>query len=361
MGSVVSLALFGQRGGIRQLALQLNAAGFFLSAQFPVILFFVLSGFVLARQIDQGRSSYPQFVIRRICRIWIPYAASILLAWGLADSIGTPIAPGVAHAINTDWAGAQSFDALLRHLVMKGRHEDTNLNGVAWSLIVEMRVSLLFPLLMLAFVRRSWAIWVFGIARLGAYFLAVKLGQPTPFYFGTTIALSFLVTAYFLLPFGVGIAVSRYCSAAQPMVAPAAWLSLLVIAVGVFIAMKLPAAFAKDVVYSVLAGLLIVVALRYASLSTLLERPPFQWLERISYSLYLTHVIVINALIKGCYQQAPLILLIVVATPTSFFMAEIANRLVEQPAARLGRALSSRLAITAKSQAVGSASPPSAA
>jgi len=45
-----------------------------------VIFFFVLSGFVLTLPFLKGPVSYPSFLARRICRIWIPYATAMVAA-----------------------------------------------------------------------------------------------------------------------------------------------------------------------------------------------------------------------------------------------------------------------------------------
>src|SRR5690349_9211043 len=43
-----------------------------------VLLFFVLSGFVLTVAIrSDSRFSYSAFVLKRVCRIYLPYAASL--------------------------------------------------------------------------------------------------------------------------------------------------------------------------------------------------------------------------------------------------------------------------------------------
>jgi peptidoglycan/LPS O-acetylase OafA/YrhL len=46
-----------------------------------VIAFFVLSGFVLSLPYFDGRPlPYPAFVVRRLCRIYLPYAAVMFAA-----------------------------------------------------------------------------------------------------------------------------------------------------------------------------------------------------------------------------------------------------------------------------------------
>ena len=50
-----------------------------------VILFFVLSGYVLALPFIAGTQlTYGRYLVKRICRIWLPFAAAILLAAALS-------------------------------------------------------------------------------------------------------------------------------------------------------------------------------------------------------------------------------------------------------------------------------------
>ena len=49
-----------------------------VSGRPSVILFFVLSGFVLAVSLEKGMK-YRDFVVRRFCRIYLPFAASLFV------------------------------------------------------------------------------------------------------------------------------------------------------------------------------------------------------------------------------------------------------------------------------------------
>src|SRR5688572_5584929 len=64
-------------------ALLASPLGLLLSAQGAVRLFFVLSGFVLARSLARGPGSgnVLQFYVRRLFRIHPPYVFGVLVAW----------------------------------------------------------------------------------------------------------------------------------------------------------------------------------------------------------------------------------------------------------------------------------------
>lgn len=77
--------------------------------------------------------------------------------------------------------------------------------------------------------------------------------------------------------------------------------------------------------------------------SRLLHSPITTYLGRISYSLYLTHVLVILTIVHVWGGVAKLPVLVGLAIPVSIAVAHIFNRVVEAPAGRLGRWLEARM------------------
>ena len=127
-----------------------------IDGQAAVNVFFVLSGFVLALPVT--RRSQPVFwlfLVKRVCRVYIPFAAVIVLvaiAWA-----NTPMASGFA---GSNWLHTlrpiRGTYSLSSHLLMAGGDRDTILDPPMWTLIHEMRVSLVFPLAFLL-IRRAGA------------------------------------------------------------------------------------------------------------------------------------------------------------------------------------------------------------
>ncbi|WP_431268583.1 acyltransferase family protein [Dankookia sp. P2] len=129
--------------GIRQMLLftPFKAA---VGARPAVILFFVLSGYVLAlalaRRPGPGMGpgmemGWGGFVLRRICRIWLPFAASILLSAGLWWAMRPTALDGVHPWFNADpWSATPDAAALWRHSAMLGDTHSAHLNVVMWSL-----------------------------------------------------------------------------------------------------------------------------------------------------------------------------------------------------------------------------------
>ena len=131
-----------------------------------VDLFFVLSGFVLALPFVGGsdrRPSYLPFVVRRAFRIYPAYWFAILMALFLRFTIFDPDGvEDLSYWANLVWdeSPANFFghvfliafwaDDSLLHTVTDATTDMYGLNPVLWSLVIEMRMSLIFPFVIFA-------------------------------------------------------------------------------------------------------------------------------------------------------------------------------------------------------------------
>lgn len=114
-----------------------------------VILFFVLSGFVLMYQSLNTQYNSYAFLIRRFFRIYPAFIISILLAYFLKEVIYDNYRVYIFPEI---WLNEFSLDLLFKTLLLIGPSFDSKvINSVIWSLIVEMRVSIIFPIFILLF------------------------------------------------------------------------------------------------------------------------------------------------------------------------------------------------------------------
>ncbi len=303
----------------------------------PVILFFVLSGFVLARALDRRSTPYGMFLVRRLARIYLPFAAAILLS-ALFYALLDPAAASRPYSawFQGLWSEGWSPATLLRHLAMPGTRRD-DLDPVIWSLVHELRISALIPLLLLGARQHLPALLAAGAGLQ----LATGIDPASRPFWGEGPAGSLLVTLYFV-PFfilGVGLAVRRTVLP-RPLVLPS-------LAVG--LALLSGAGGANDLAYGAGAVLLIALVLDSARIARALDVGPLRFLGRISYSLYLVHIPVFLAAIYGLHAPVPLLL------PAALLAGWAFHRLVERPSQRLGATVTARPA-----QSASSASAPSA-
>ena len=133
-----------------------------------VLMFFILSGLVLtlpAIAAGRGRIAWGAYYLKRLCRLYIPVWASLLLALTLA--VAVPRAPG----FGSGWM--MSHEPVTAHALLYDvslLFGTTNLNSPLWSLRWEIWFSLLLPFMygVIKFIRAE-RYWPFAFALLIAY------------------------------------------------------------------------------------------------------------------------------------------------------------------------------------------------
>jgi peptidoglycan/LPS O-acetylase OafA/YrhL len=328
--------------GIRQ-ALLFTPFKAAVGARPAVILFFVLSGYVLALALARGPGrgmsmGWGGFVLRRICRIWLPFAVSILLSAGLWWLLRPAALPGVHPWFNADpWSAVPDATALWRHLAMLGDTHSAHLNVVMWSLTYELRISLLFPLLLLAVLHLPLRVLLPGMLALQVATDATMrwLGLPLAPFFGDGWAGAILTTLHFVNCFLVGALLAVRGAAVQGALARLPGWALA----GLWVAAILLLGPSIDYTCTLGAALLMALAIGSPRARRVLEVPPLLWLGRVSYSLYLIHVPVLLVTVHGLHGLLPLEALLLLAIALALPAAEAMNRWVEQPSIALARRL----------------------
>lgn len=302
-----------------------------------VILFFVLSGFVLSLSLLAPRApGYGAFVVRRICRIYLPFAVAILAAAMAKAAIEPGPVPVLSDWFNRNWTGTVDLPHVMAHLAMLGSGPQMSLNNPMWSLVVEMRISLLFPLLLaLVGLRLPMTVAALLLTSLATILIGLSPWLPKQPYSGETLLQALLFTAYFVSFFVLGILLAierrRVVALVQrlgPRLRLGLWLAAIA-GLGVY----------QDIVNGIAAGLIIALTLGSTDAQAWLSRPVLQWLGRISYSLYLTHVVVLLVLLHLLHGVVPTVWLLLALIPLSLAVAHLTYHLVERPAIRLGHRL----------------------
>jgi peptidoglycan/LPS O-acetylase OafA/YrhL len=296
-----------------------------------VIVFFVLSGFVLAQPWVTGNGQrWGVFVVRRIARVYLPYLAALSLTLLLRQAAGHDWLPNLGYLVNTTWEKPITSTVVLHHLAMDGR--ESTLDPPIWSLVWEMRVSMIFPLLV-------WPAVLLGLPGLSVVLagLLVAGASAAPW---ADDAERMAGTAM-LFVFGIGLAF-RAAS-----VVP--WLSRRLPATVVLLAgLALVGPFwSRDVMLDMLplgvgSLLLIAAALMEGAVRRALLSGPAQWLGRVSYSLYLIHLPIMLAVVRLMHGRAPLLVLVTAGAGLALIASVWFQRAIEAPCQRLGRRLTAR-------------------
>jgi hypothetical protein len=118
----------------------------FVAGHESVMLFFVLSGFVLSLPLmKQVPFSYPIYVWKRVLRIYGPYLGALAITI-IGCAIWHNRLPSFAGGV-PPWNGPVTLQGVSHVLVFIGPGNDTRYNETFWSLIHEMRISIVFPVI----------------------------------------------------------------------------------------------------------------------------------------------------------------------------------------------------------------------
>ena len=307
-----------------------------------VLIFFVLSGFVLALPATIKAVKWRAYYVKRLLRIYLPVWGSLIVAMVLMELRRTPPSPE-----RSDYVNARSDVSLLEApadaLLVTGAGL---INGPLWSLQWEMIFSLLLPAyLLLAYPsisrrhRMSLPIVAAGLVGLIAVGTALDLG-----------ALRFLP----MFAIGVLMAFNQdELRAAADWVARRsrprlAWNVLaaltVVLLTGRWIAAGLPVehpvlAAAGSGASFVGACLMVFLALHWPAIRAWLERRTWQWLGTVSFSLYVIHEPIIVSLALIVPQEVVNWAMPLIALPLAVLVAAGFFRLVEGPAHSLAKAV----------------------
>ena len=296
-----------------------------------VALFFVLSGFVLALPWHHGQApSYRVFTIRRLCRIYLPYAAAVAVSMILAAALFDLRPAGISRWFEQEnWIARPDLPAIADHLLMLGHHNW--FDNPVWSLNHEMRISLLLPVLVLPLIRYGWP-----AAALGTLALYAAAGVITRtfgwHYPAAEIAASLRFAAFFVLGAWLAGIAPRIAACPEPWRPLASWAALILGLLTIW-AWREPAAHATG------SALVITACLIPGAIQSTLLGPTPRTLGRISYSLYLIHLPLILTLVCLLTPRIPLPAIGLAGLALAIPAAMLFHRTVEAPAQRLGRRL----------------------
>lgn len=317
-----------------------------------VILFFILSGFVLALPFLAGKQgTYPGYLVKRICRIYLPYAVSLAVALLAANLIVKGGTPGAGDWIHRFWNSGWDAAVIVEHLLLVVNIHTDAYNTVVWSLIHEMRISLVFPLIMLAVRRLPWSanlLFCLLLSSVSALNGILKLEASNGYFTG------YFDTLHFASFFIIGALLAKHKDQlTEKLKGLGRKHKLLLTAAAIMLYgyskladSALPYPFGRMLTeYGIALGasIALVFAIGSTRLARLLLLRPVVWVGRVSYSLYLYHFIILLALVYLLNGTMPISIIYVLVFVLSLTAAALSHRYIEEPSARLGHRLSSRL------------------
>lgn len=296
-----------------------------------VILFFVLSGFVLALPFVEGtaRPRWLSFAAKRLVRLILPCAAVAILLGVAVPLIDPSPRPDLSGWFNSSWAEPVTLQLVAGHAALL--LDEYALNNPMWSLHYELRISLVFPLLMIVVALGPGVTLAATAAGVLACLVEMK-------FIGTGL----LTTLLFMPHFVLGALLARHreqIAAGLTRTGAPLRLALWLLCYALLILRWLVPAGDLVVALANGAGSALLIALILASprLQAALVRRPLPWLGAISYSLYLVHVPVLLAGLHLAPKGWPAWAVATAAPLVSLLLATVLHRAVERPAITLGR------------------------
>ena len=338
-----------------------------LNGHAAVILFFLLSGFVLSLPYRLRGIQYGSFLTRRVCRIYLPYLAALALAllgdWWLHGPIQGNGMGWDKTWMSATWTNPPNARLILEHVLFLGDYDSAQYNTAFWSLVYEMRISLIFPFVAVAILRMR-ARWAF----LGAVILSLAT-QPLATLFAPAFAanpdptvtpgLFIFMTLHFLAFFMLGAMLAKNLEQATSWYARlpragrvALWISSVFLFDGQFVR-HLPRFLhfmgglffpgqGQDWLTAAGGLLIILFGLQSAPIKRLLHHAVVHHVGRTSYSLYLVHGTVLFTMVHLWPTLSSIWLALLIYVVAVSLLTEGFYHLVEKPSMELGQRLAPR-------------------
>jgi peptidoglycan/LPS O-acetylase OafA/YrhL len=301
-----------------------------------VTLFFVLSGYVLSLPFTGSvpkRLDLAGFLLRRVTRLYPAYWFALVVAIGLRYVVlRHNNLPEISFWAGSLWTVPINLGTLIKHFFMIVPGIDTTaIDPVIWSLVAEMKISLIFPAIVLVVQRTSrpvYALLILAGLVTGGVFLGV-LGTTTLFVAGSYLA-------------KYRLSIIRWAS----RLSGKASVSLLAVAFVLYGNVSIAGEWGRGsrFVCGFGALLLILLALTFKPLSRLTTIPPSHFLGEISYSFYLLHLPILLAVSSALYPRCHSVLICAtVALAISFGMSKLVFKYIEWPMQRFGKQQAQRV------------------
>ncbi|OIR03145.1 glucans biosynthesis protein [mine drainage metagenome] len=294
-----------------------------------VDLFFVLSGFVLALPYfyKVENPKYLQFCIRRAFRLypafWLALVLSLALrVWGYNPS-GLEALSDWSRSM---WTSNVTIDLFLRSMSLLLGVDTRQIDPVVWTLIIEMRMSIVLPVIIVAL----------NYSRNAFFDLVI---------FAMCIVLGGVIDVLAYLPlFALGAVTAKHHAALHLKISDMKlfwWLGILCMGIMLYgnrwIVPEL-SHFQQDIGSGLGSAIIILCTLASPVLSGALSKPVLHFMGYTSYSFYLLHLPLLLFVTSYLFPLTNSTLLCtVIVLVFAYVLAYLAFQFIEQPINKFGR------------------------
>lgn len=306
----------------------------FIAGGEAVVLFFVLSGFALSSMyVKSGFAAYKAFAVRRSIRIYGPYLCALALAVVSDRLLSKGYRSHFSPWFNRTWTLPFHWSDVWAHIAFLGVYNNARFDTAFWSLVHEMRISLVFPFMYLLLAGRN------ALTQVAFAVLLILTGALSGATFARNIDLggSILFAGLFISGLCIferkALLADLYKRLGRTSRGVAVILTLLLFYFGRLISHALPEAWGSLLCLPVGLGASGIVVLAFSSpaLAAFLKSQVVSWLGNISYSLYLVHGTILFGLINSLNLQSPVLWLLWLYVPLALITAWAFHAFIEAP------------------------------
>jgi peptidoglycan/LPS O-acetylase OafA/YrhL len=317
-----------------------------------VLLFFVLSGFVLSIPYVNNRApSYGAFVIKRIFRIYIPYVIimgiSVLLVMFLGEYNNIQ---GLSNTYLARWDHPVSLKSIVAYILMLNV-DTANVNGVVWTLFIEMKASILFPFIMLIITKFKLlkSLLISLSISISMFIILSNLVNIIDSMIIRVVIGYFSDSLYYCIFFIMGAILSKNIEKVKLILSVKVSqrvllyiLSLVLISNQWLYFFNVNIIELQDIISAIGILLLFSMVLSSKKASSILALKPLLFIGKISYSLYMVHIPILMLSSIFISKLIPLALAFCLVPFISILVAWVCYISIEQPAMNLGKRFANR-------------------
>jgi peptidoglycan/LPS O-acetylase OafA/YrhL len=252
------------------------------------------------------------------------------------------------------WKVTVNTNLIIQHIYLIGNIHSDSFNGVIWSLIHELRISLIFPFVVLILKRINWKVSILACFLLTCVSILNKLLH---FQNSNGFLITYFDTLHYLSVFILGSLLAMHrnvvISYYQTLTTNIKILFLVVSVLAYnfswvityFLYHFTGYGFLIIEEYGMALGAIgfFITALGSTRVINILLQKPFSFLGKISYSLYLYHFPILLACIYLFYGTLSLWLICIIAIFLGILVSFFAWYLIEEPCRKIGQKLATKI------------------